>query len=111
MATDDAPLLYQRGIGKVATYYGKREDFEEWIFPFESYCSLLGWDKYMIAARDAIEPIVMLALNGEAEKAGRSLEHLLVSTTKGTALSVVKLTERGNGFEAMRCSSRSSGRS
>ena len=28
--------------------------------------------------------------------------HLLVSTTKGVALSLVRLTDRGSGFEAMR---------
>jgi hypothetical protein len=45
----------------------------------------------------------MLALSDEAERVRRSLYHLLVSTTKGTALSIVRLTERGNGFETYRC--------
>ena len=44
----------------------------------------------------------MWASNDDAERVGRSLYHLLVSTTKGTALSIVRLTERGNGFEAYR---------
>ncbi len=81
---------------------GKREEFEEWIFPFESYCSLLGWSRWTDGARDAPESIVRETLTDEANDIGRSLYHLLVSQVKGTALSLVKLTDRGNGFEALR---------
>ena len=46
MATDPAvQLIDQRGIAKVPTFSGRREHFEEWAFPFESYCGLLGWEK------------------------------------------------------------------
>ena len=48
------------------------------------------------------EPIDRARLNAQAEQIGRSLYHLLASTTKGTALSIVKLAERGHGFEALR---------
>ena len=33
--TSGAQLLDSRGIGKVPNFNGKREEFEEWIFPFE----------------------------------------------------------------------------
>ena len=56
----------------------------------------------MTHATDQVEEIEILNLSDEAERVGRSLYHLLVSTTKGTALSIVRLTERGNGFEALR---------
>ena len=95
-------LIDQRGIAKVPTLSGRREHFEEWAFPFESYCGLLGWEKYLDTAKASPTEIEMWALNDEAERVGRSLYHLLVSTTKGTALSIVRLTERGNGFGAYR---------
>jgi hypothetical protein len=105
MAVQQEPpvqLIDQRGIAKVPTFSGRREHFEEWAFPFESYCGLLGWERYMDSARQAATEIEILTLSDEAERVGRSLYHLLVSTTKGTALSIVRLTERGNGFEAYR---------
>ena len=41
-----APLGYQlldsRGITKPKDFSGRREDFEEWVFPFESYTAMLG---------------------------------------------------------------------
>ena len=95
-------MIDQRGIAKVPTFSGRRDHFEEWAFPFESYCGLLGWEKYLDTAKASVTEIEMWALNDEAERVGRSLYHLLVSTTKGTALSIVRLTERGNGFEAYR---------
>ena len=52
MAAPPPQLLDQRGIRKCKGFSGKREDFEKWIFPFESYCSLRGWEFWMIAARE-----------------------------------------------------------
>ena len=91
-------LIDQRGIAKVPTFSGRREHFEEWAFPFESYCGLLGWERYLDSAKGSVDEIEILNLSDEAARVGRSLYHLLVSTTKGTALSIVRLTERGNGF-------------
>ena len=58
-------LLDSRGVGKVPTFTGKREDFEDWIFPFESYCGLLGWTQGLERARDADETLTSEDL-GEA---------------------------------------------
>ena len=95
-------LLDSRGVGKVPTFSGRHEDFKEWIFPFESCCGLLAWT-------DLIEAVLMLdgpanrqQLGAGMEPVGLSLYHLLASTTHGKALSIVKLVDRGNGFEAMR---------
>jgi hypothetical protein len=102
-AGSDIPqLIDHRGVSKVPTFSGRRADFEEWIFPFESYTGLLGWETLMDRTRHERDEIYFLNLSDEAERVGRSLYHLLVSTTKGTALSIVRLTERGNGFEALR---------
>ncbi|CAK0848676.1 unnamed protein product, partial [Prorocentrum cordatum] len=95
-------LLDSRGVGKVPTFSGKREDFEDWIFPFGSYCGLLGWTAGLDRSRDAEEPLTADDLGEQGVQVGRSLYHLLASTTKGTAQSIVKLCPRGDGFEAMR---------
>ena len=95
-------LIDQRGIAKVPTFSGRREHFEEWAFPFESYCGLLGWERFLDSAKVSPDEIEIINLSDEAEAVGRSLYHLLVSSTKGTALSIVRLIERGNGFEAYR---------
>ncbi len=46
-------MLDHRGVAKVPFFSGRRQDFEEWIFPFESYAGLLGWDALMIKAHDS----------------------------------------------------------
>ena len=103
MAAPPPPqLLDQRGISKCKGFSGKREDFEKFIFPFESYCALLGWESLMIAARDETTEIDNDMLNDDAKAISRSLYHLLVSLCEGMAMNIVKLTERGNGFEALR---------
>ena len=103
MAAPPPPqLLDQRGIGKCKGFSGKRENFEKFIFPFESYCALLGWESLMIAARDETTEIDNDLLNDDAKAISRSLYHLLVSLCEGMAMNIVKLTERGNGFEALR---------
>ncbi|CAK0813201.1 unnamed protein product [Prorocentrum cordatum] len=95
-------LLDSRGVGKVPAFSGKREDFEDWVFPFESFCGLLGWTAGLDRSREAEEPLTADDLGEQGVQVGRSLCHLLASTTKGTAQSIVKLCPRGDGFEAMR---------
>ncbi|CAK0827956.1 unnamed protein product [Prorocentrum cordatum] len=95
-------MLDSRGVGKVPTFSGKREDFEDWIFPFESFCGLLGWTAGLDRSREAEEPLTVDDLGEQGVQVGRSLYHLLASTTKGTAQSIGKLCPRGDGFEAMR---------
>ena len=77
-----------------ATFSGKRAEFEEWIFPFETNCGLPGWERFLDSAKASSEEMEMLILSDDAERVGRSLYHLLVSMTKGTAWSIVQLSER-----------------
>ncbi|CAK0881727.1 unnamed protein product, partial [Prorocentrum cordatum] len=95
-------LLDSRGVGKVPTFSGKREDLEDRIFPFESYRGLLGWTAGLEMARDADEQLRPEDLGDQRVQVGRSLYQLLASTTKGTAQSIVNLRPRGDGFETMR---------
>ena len=89
-----AVLLDQRGVSKLAHFTGKREDFENCIFPFESSTGLLGWQPMMEAARDMAGETDPNYLGPQAADIGRSLYHLLVSCVHGPVLSIVKLTPR-----------------
>ena len=48
------------------------------------------------------KPIIQAELGGDVAKQGGVLYHMLVTTIKGPALSLVKLTKRGEGLEAIR---------
>ncbi len=80
-------LLDHRGVSKIAKHWTK-DDFAQWIFPFEVDMGLLGW--------------TTLAEAGGDHEIGTSLYNLLVTSVKGTALSIVKLVARGHGLEALR---------
>lgn len=105
--TMEPQLLDSRGVGKVPTFGGRREDFEEWIFPFESDCGLLGWSALIEAERDHEGRISGEGPGVDVIPVNRSLYHLLASITKGTALTIVKLTDRG---KRSGCCTRSTGR-
>ena len=83
-------------------FSGKRIDFEDWVFPFESYTAMLGWESYLSAVARAPQPITPTMVPQEAYGVNGSLYHLLVSLCKGTAQSIIKLVPRGQVFEAMR---------
>ena len=103
MAAARPELLDSRVLRKVEVFDGKRENFETWIFTFESYMGLLNWSQYAEAARDAPQPVTMEGLpSDDARALSGSLYYLFVQHVKGQALSVVKLVDRGNGFEALR---------
>ena len=87
---------------KAPHFSGRREDFENWIFRFESYSGLLGWDKAVIALSTRKDEIEEDLLDEENNVVSRALYHLLVTVVSGPALSLVKLTQRGWGFEALR---------
>ncbi len=73
MAVDPAvQLIDQRGIAKVPTFSGRREHFEEWAFPFESYCGLLGWERFIDSAKVSAEEIEILNFERRG-RAGRPL--------------------------------------
>ncbi|CAK0790328.1 unnamed protein product, partial [Prorocentrum cordatum] len=103
MAADAAAAGVQlpdsRGVGKVPAFTGKRGDFEYWIFPFWSYCGLLGWTARLELARDAEKPFSVEHIGEQGVQVGWGLYHLLASTTEVAAQSIVKLCQRGDGFE------------
>ena len=103
--------LDQRGIGKCKNFSGRREDFEKWVFPFESYCALMGWETLMIAACDETTEIDNDLLNDDAKAISRSLYHLLVSLCEGMAMNIVKLRIGATASKRYENFTRSLGRS
>ncbi len=73
LGSDIPQLTEHRGVSKVPTFSGRRADFEEWIFPFESYTGLLGWETLMERARHERDEIEILNLSDDAERVGRPL--------------------------------------
>ena len=77
-------LLDSRVLRKIDVFDGKRENFEAWIFPFESYMGLLNWTPWAESARDAPAAIDMAALPDEDTRAlCRSMYYLLVQHVRG----------------------------
>jgi len=87
------------------SFGGRREEFEAWAFQFEAYCGLLGWSVPVEAAihRAGEDTPLNVADQGEEVRRQSSvLYHLLVTLVRGPALSLIKLTPRGEGLEAIR---------
>ena len=95
-------LLDTRGAFKAPAFSGKREDFENWIFRFESYAGMLGWESAVAVVSTLAATLDEELLDEEQRVVSRALYHLLVTVCSGPALSLVKLTRRGQGFEALR---------
>ena len=96
-------LLDTRGDVKLSEFSGNRDRFEQWAFNFESYAHLLGWGTYVDAAIREDRPIPPERLDEAATRINGDIYFLLATKVKGPACSVVKLVERGNGLEAVRC--------
>ena len=97
-------VLDPRGVFKCPSFSGNRGDFEGWVFRFESYCGMLGWTRYVETVRTLREEVDEdEQVTGENQVAvSRQLYHLLVTCCGGPALSLIRLTPRGHGFEALR---------
>jgi len=95
-------VLDPKGAIKCPHFSGRREDFEAWAFPFESYVGLLGWSFYVERTIIAKTTTDNDTLEEEPLKVSRTLYHLLATTTRGPAQSLIKLTKGGHGLEALR---------
>ena len=96
------PILDTRGLTKVPHFSGKDQDWGEFCFRFESYTALLGLETMMEIASSHRGPILMDGEGEDAKTASRTLFHLLVQTTEGKALKLLRACPRNNGAEAWR---------
>ena len=78
-ATGRSDVLDARGQFKAPHFSGRREDFENWIFRFESYAGLLGWDKAILVLSTRKDEIDEDLLDEENNVVSRALYHLLVT--------------------------------
>ena len=95
-------LLDTKGISKPPRFSGKAEDWAQWIFRAESFGALLGWGNYMTIAATQADRVTNDNLSEAALQASRELYHFLVQTVDGRCLSLLRLIDRGCGFEAWR---------
>ena len=84
------------------TFDGMKENFEGWAFPFETDIDELGWKFLIDKILQENAEITADRLNGIPETVSRNLYLWLTQRMKGKALTLTKLTPRGNGFEALR---------
>ena len=70
-------------------FSGRREDFENWIFRFESYTGMLGWDKAITLLSTRKDEIDEDLLDDDNQLVSRALYHLLVTVISGPAFSLV----------------------
>ena len=104
MATPTSALPQDptRGI-RPPNYDGRREAFESWAFQFEAYGGLLGWTTLLEAAVQRQDtPVVLAEQAEETIKISAAIYHILAQCVRGPALSILKLTPRGQGLEAVR---------
>lgn len=97
-----ARILDVKGIGKLPTFSGEQNEFHDWKFKFEVSMSLLQLREGMEAAIRIQGPIDFSDLSAEAQYKARVLFAILVQQVTGKALSIAKLVDSENGFEAWR---------
>ena len=91
-----------RGI-RPPGFDGKRESFEAWAFQFEAYGGLVGWTAILEAAVEKRDkPLNLGEQSEEVKKQSAAIYHILAQSMRGPALSIMKLTPRGQGLEAVR---------
>ena len=102
MANTSLPQDPTRGI-RPPNFDGRRESFESWAFQFEAYAGLVGWTiivEAAVARGDA--PVLLTDQSTEVQTQSRAIYYILaqcVRGVRGPALSMLKLTPRGQGLE------------
>ena len=70
-------VLDPRGQFKAPLFSGRREDFENWIFRFESYTGMLGWDNAITLLSTRKDEIDEDLLDDDNQLVSRALYHVL----------------------------------
>ena len=99
MATTSLPQDPTRGI-RPPTFDGRRESFEAWAFHFEANGGLVGWTVIVDAAvAKGDNPVVLTEQSTTVQAQSAAIYHVLAQCVRGPALSLLKLTPRGQGLE------------
>ena len=98
------PIMDQRVFGRPPSFNGAESDWTDWCFQMESFFGLMGHDDSLteVVARTRTENRVIPSAEFGANHIGPSsfVFNVLVQVCKGKALSILKLSEKGNGYSA-----------
>eukprot|EP00971_Amphidinium_carterae_P040071 786750-Amphidinium_carterae.1 len=102
LAARGLEILPLKDIRWVETFSGNDGDFETWSFVFESLITELGWGDMWeeTLARDG--SLLLSSFSETARCVSENLYLILSQRVRGKAQVIVKMTEHGNGFEALK---------
>eukprot|EP00971_Amphidinium_carterae_P177772 3526078-Amphidinium_carterae.2 len=95
-------ILPLKDVRWVEVFSGNDSDFEAWSFVFESLMIELGWGDLWEETQQREEALVLGSFSETARCVSENLYLILSQRVKGKAQVIVKMTERGNGFEALK---------
>ena len=96
-------VLDTKAISKPPIFNGGYREWNDWVFIFRSYISLLS-DRYKDLMKEAevTETSLGIPVDDADAKLGAALYHLLVMLVRGQGLGELKRAPAENGFEAWR---------
>ena len=97
-----ARLLDLKGLVRLPEFDGQEKSWEPFKFRLMSCLSVLELDQFLVLAGRLTEPLQAALLDDSGRARGRLLYTILTQCCSGKALSMLKLVDMGNGFEAWR---------
>ena len=91
-------IIDTRIINKIGVFSGDDGDWKQYCFVFESTAGLVDLDAILLGAETTDEmSLKYCAQKKETQLRTKALYHLLVSTTKGRALTILQMAPKNNG--------------
>ena len=86
-------------VNKIGLFSGEDEDWKQWCFIFESTAGLIDLDSVLAVSEEVVDEKVLTysVQTDEIKLRMKALYHLLVSTTRGRALTIMQMVPKGNG--------------
>ena len=105
----DGLLDTRTGVGRLAEFSGKEDDWRPWSFRATCWLALLpappdtdSVSDMLHTARSLDAPIPLSSLGPEARQVSRTIFYVLVQSLSGRAYRLAESVEIGNGFELWR---------
>ena len=94
-------IIDTRILGKIGTFSGDDQDWKPWCFVFESTAGLIDLDTILLASESEDESKLKFAdQTSDVQLRMKALYHLLVSTTRGRALTILQMVPKNDGAVA-----------
>ena len=86
-------------VNKIGVFTGDDEDWKQWCFIFESTAGLIDLDSVLAVSEEVLDEQVLgfTLQTDEIKLRMKALYQLLVSTTRGRALTIMQMVPKGNG--------------